>query len=72
MEYLGVIPGSVTPFSVVNDSTNAVQVVLQRRMMACSHLHYHPLRNFMTTKISSDDLTRFLEAQDHSPHVLDF
>lgn len=72
MEYLGVIPGSVTPFSVVNDSTNAVQVVLQRRMMDCAHLHYHPLRNFMTTKISSGDLTRFLEAQEHSPHILEF
>ena len=72
MEYLGVIPGSVTPFSVVNDDTNAVQVVLQRRMMECAHLHYHPLRNFMTTKISAADLIRFLEAQDHSPHILDF
>lgn len=72
MEYLGVIPGSVTPFSVVNDDANAVQVVLQRRMMECAHLHYHPLRNFMTTKISAADLIQFLEAQDHSPHILDF
>lgn len=72
MEYLGVIPGSVTPFSVVNDSGKAVQVVLQRRMMECAHLHYHPLRNFLTTRISSGDLVTFLEAQDHPPHILEF
>lgn len=72
MEFLGVIPGSVTPFSVVNDSGNNVQVVLQRRMMDCAELHYHPLRNFLTTSIKSGDLVTFLEAQEHSPHILDF
>lgn len=71
MQYLGVIPGSVTPFSVVNDSEKAVQVVLQKRMMACAHLHYHPLRNFLTTSITSDNLVRFLNAQEHPPHILD-
>ena len=72
MEFLGVIPGSVTPFSVVNDSGNSVQVVLQRRMMDCAELHYHPLRNFLTTSIKSGDLVTFLEVQEHSPHILDF
>lgn len=72
MAFLGVIPGSVTPFSVVNDTGHAVQVVLQKRMMDCEHLHYHPLRNFLTTSIGSRDLVRFLEAEDHSPHILDF
>ena len=72
MEFLGVIPGSVTPSSVVNDSGNSVQVVLQRRMMDCAELHYHPLRNFLTTSIKSGDLVTFLEAQEHSPHILDF
>ena len=71
MEYLGVIPGSVTPFGVVNDTSNKVQVVLQKRMMANEALHYHPLRNFLTTSISPDDLTAFLRAQDPDPHMLD-
>ena len=72
MEYLGVIPGSVTPFSVVNDSESAVQVVLQKRMMDCETLYYHPLRNYLTTAIKSADLMAFLEAQNHSPQILDF
>jgi len=72
MAYLGVIPGSVTPFGVVHDTDGAVQVVLQKRMMDCAVLHYHPLRNYRTTSISSADLLAFLRAEAHEPVVLDF
>lgn len=72
MEYLGVIPGSVTPFAIVHDTEGAVQVVLQKRMMDCKALHYHPLRNFLTTSISPADLTDFLRAENHEPVLLDF
>jgi len=72
MAYLGVIPGSVTPFGVVHDTGGAVQVVLQKRMMDCSVLHYHPLRNYRTTSISSVDLLSFLQAEAHEPVILDF
>jgi len=40
--------------------------------MDCAELHYHPLRNFLTTSIKSGDLVTFLKAQEHSPHILDF
>ncbi|MGB1149246.1 MAG: prolyl-tRNA synthetase associated domain-containing protein [Alphaproteobacteria bacterium] len=72
MAYLGVIPGSVTPFGVVHDTDQAVQVVLQKRMMDCAVLHYHPLRNYRTTSLSSADLLAFLRAEAHEPVILDF
>jgi len=72
MAYLGVIPGSVTPFGVVHDTDQAVQVVLQKRMMDCAVLHYHPLRNYRTTSISSVGLLAFLRAEAHEPVILDF
>ena len=68
MTFLGVIPGSVTPFSVVNDDDKAVNVILQARMMAESPIHFHPLRNHMTTAIKPDDLVTFLEAEGHPHH----
>ena len=72
MEHLGVIPGSVTPFAVVNDTENLVQVILQRRLMEHSPINFHPLRNHLTTAITPGDLVTFLEAQDHPPQILDF
>lgn len=72
MAFLGVIPGSVTPFSVVNDDDKAVNVILQARMMAETPIHFHPLRNHMTTAIKPDDLVTFLEAEGHPPTILDF
>ena len=70
-EVLGVEPGSVTPFAVINDRENRVTVVLDRALMAQSPLHYHPLINTATTAIAPDELLRFLEAAGHSPRWVD-
>src|SRR6202041_800267 len=44
-ELLGVTPGSVTPFAVINDTGHRVTVVLDRALMAHEILHFHPLTN---------------------------
>jgi len=68
---LGVEPGSVTPFALINPSASDVQVILQRRMMEMDLLNYHPLKNDATTTISSGDLLKFVRAMGHDPLVLD-
>ena len=68
---LGVEPGSVTPFAVINETAKAVQVVLQRRMMEMDLLNYHPLRNDATTTISPIDLLKFLTAVGHDPLIIE-
>ena len=70
MVLLGVIPGSVTPFGVVNDSAGLVSVVLDQPMMDHAVLNYHPLENVATTSIGRDDLVRFLVASGHPPRIL--
>ena len=67
MEALGVAPGAVTPFAVVNDTERRVQVVLDRAMLDVNPLNYHPLDNDRTTAIAPADLLQFLEAADHTP-----
>lgn len=67
---LGVPPGSVTPFAIINDAENAVRVVLDEGMLAFDPLNFHPLRNDRTTAISSADLVKFLRASGHEPVVL--
>jgi Ala-tRNA(Pro) deacylase len=67
---LGVEPGSVTPFAVLNDTPARVNVVLDAVMMRQQVLNYHPLRNTMTTTIARDDLVAFLTATGHPPRIL--
>jgi Ala-tRNA(Pro) deacylase len=67
---LGVEPGSVTPFAVLNDTAARVSVVLDAAMMEHHLLNYHPLHNSMTTSIARDDLVRFLAATGHPPRVV--
>jgi Ala-tRNA(Pro) deacylase len=68
-ELLGVEPGSVTPFAVMNDTAGRVTVVLDAAMMAHEVLNFHPLRNTATTTIARGDLVTFLEATGHQPRI---
>lgn len=72
MGYLGVIPGAVTPFAVINDAGHAVGVVLDRAILDREPLNFHPLDNAMTTSIGAADFLRFLEAEQHTPVLVDF
>ncbi len=71
MTYLGVLPGAVTPFAVINDTEGKVQVVLDRALLACDPINAHPLVNDRTTAVSAEDLVRFLEAVGHPPRIFD-
>jgi Ala-tRNA(Pro) deacylase len=68
-ELLGVEPGSVTPFAVINDTGLRVTVVLDAAMMAHEVLNFHPLRNTGTTTISRQGLLKFLQATGHNPRI---
>jgi Ala-tRNA(Pro) deacylase len=70
-EVLGVKPGSVTPFALVNDRGHRVTIVLDRAMLGHDPLNYHPLENDRTTAISPADLLRFIAACGHTPRILD-
>ncbi|MBF0373529.1 MAG: prolyl-tRNA synthetase associated domain-containing protein [Alphaproteobacteria bacterium] len=59
-EVLGVKPGSVTPFAVVNDRDRRVDVVLDAEIARHDRVCFHPLINTMTTEIASGDLQTFL------------
>jgi Ala-tRNA(Pro) deacylase len=68
-EMLGVEPGAVTPFAVINDKALRVTVVLDAAMMAHRLLNFHPLVNTRTTTISRQGLLEFLEATGHQPRI---
>lgn len=70
MEVLGVVPGAVTPFALINDTEGRVNVVLDAAMMERDPLNYHPLTNEATTTIARDDLLTFIKACGHAPRIL--
>jgi Ala-tRNA(Pro) deacylase len=70
MEVLGVEPGSVTPFGLINDTEVRVNVILDEAMMREAPLNYHPLKNDATTAIAPDDLLAFIRSCGHSPRVV--
>jgi Ala-tRNA(Pro) deacylase len=71
MKYMGVIPGAVTPFGILNDSGGRVRVVLERAMLDEDTLNFHPLDNAKTTALAATDLVRFLDAENHPPEIIE-
>lgn len=69
-EVLGVEPGSVTAFAVINDTVARVNVVLDAELMAFDTINCHPLENTATTNIAREDLMRFIRACGHEPRVV--
>lgn len=71
-EALGVAPGAVTPFAVINDPEARVALVIDRAVLAHDPVNAHPLHNEATTAIAPDDLLAFVRACGHEPEILDF
>jgi Ala-tRNA(Pro) deacylase len=67
---LGVTPGSVTPFALINDSQARVTVVVDAALLDFAEVNFHPLTNTATTRIASADLMRFIRACGHAPKVM--
>lgn len=71
MRFLGIQPGAVSPFAVVNDRLGRVRVVVDLAVLQWQRVNFHPLDNSLTTAISGDDLMKFLRAEEHAPEVTD-
>jgi Ala-tRNA(Pro) deacylase len=69
---LGVRPGSVTVFALINDASRRVRLVLDAALMACDPVNFHPLANTATTAVSPKGLLRFLGELDIVPTIVDF
>ncbi len=71
MNYLGVVPGAVTPLAVINDKGGAVAAVLDSRLLGFERVHFHPCENVFTTTLAPADLLRFMQASGHPPRIVD-
>ncbi len=71
-EVLGVTPGSVTLFALINDTGRRVKLVLDAALLEPEPINFHPLTNTATTAVSQAGLRGFLKALDIGAQVVDF
>ncbi len=72
MAVLGVPPGSVTPFALINDVDRRVSFVLDAAMLSAEFVNFHPLVNTATTRVSPAGLRAFLRSTGHDLSTVEF
>jgi len=72
MQHLGVEPGSVTLFALINDPDRTVTLILDEALFAHDPVNFHPLRNNATTAISPADMLKFVRSLGREPIRLAF
>lgn len=70
-DVLGIAPGSVSPFALINDTARVVRLVLDAKLLRLDPLNFHPLDNSATTAIGARDLLHFLASLGVQPLILD-
>jgi len=71
MQYLGVIPGAVSPLGLVNDHQKEVTFYIDKTLLDSTFIDVHPLDNRMTVRLSTQDMLEFLKSSGHEYHVFE-
>ncbi len=71
-QLLGVEPGALTPFALINEQGSGLRVVLDRSLLATDQINFHPLVNTESTGIAPGGLLSFIRACGHEPVIIDF
>ncbi len=70
-KYLGLAPGSVSPFGLINDREHHVHLFIDRHLQEAERLCFHPNVNTATLVISFRDFLRFLDHLGNTYEFLD-
>ena len=60
-KYLGLRPGSVSPFGLINDTEKHVKLFLDKNLKDAPMLSFHPKDNTASLVVRNEDFIRFLE-----------
>lgn len=60
-KYLGLKPGSVSPFGLVNDADHHVYVFLDENLKKAGKLSFHPNDNRASLAIKTGDFIRYMD-----------
>ena len=71
-ENLGIRPGSVNPFCIINDKEKNLRMIIDSAMMETDIINVHPMDNAATVGMAPDDLLGFLDHIEHEYEIVDF
>ena len=71
-EMLGVRPGAVSPFTIVNDPELKVKFCIDSALLDADMLYFHPLVNDMTLGVTPAALRTFIAHVGHEVHEISF
>lgn len=71
-KYLGILPGSVSPFGLINDQENHVIVYIDEFLIRHERISFHPNLNTATLSISTKDFIKFLDFTGNTYHLIKF
>lgn len=69
---LGIEPGSVSPFALINDVDKKVLFFLDKNFLNYEKLNFHPLVNTATVNIATSDMIKFIEEKHNPIKYIDF
>ncbi|MDX9930212.1 MAG: prolyl-tRNA synthetase associated domain-containing protein [Bacteroidales bacterium] len=69
-KWLGLEPGAVSPFGLINDTERHVYLFIDRELLSYERLAFHPNVNTATLVIRTSDLIRFLDARGNGYEFL--
>jgi len=70
-EFLGLTPGAVSPFGLINDAENSVRVLVDRDVWESDIVSFHPNRNTASLELTGEMFRKFLESQDNITKIID-
>lgn len=70
LRYLGVTPGAVSVFALINEQEKAVELVVDEKIWNAARMQGHPLQNTSTVSVTHSSLERFLSHTGHEPRVI--
>jgi len=68
LAHLGLTPGSVSPFGLINDPSHRVEVAIDVAIRDAARVAFHPNVNTATLVLSGLDFQRYLAAVGHEVH----
>ncbi|MCT4634110.1 MAG: prolyl-tRNA synthetase associated domain-containing protein [Firmicutes bacterium] len=72
MKHLGVIPGSVTVFGLINDLENTVELIVDQDLKKFGTINFHPNVNTATINIKYEDFEKFVKSRGKNIKYLEF
>lgn len=72
MKYLGLTPGSVSPFGLINDSNAEVIIYLDKSVYDAQKVTFHPNINTATLELTKDMFESYLNTLDNDIRIVEF